>query len=364
VLNVFGARVGPEELAALEPSVTGGWMGMGPRVEEFERAFSERLGREFVMTNSGTAALHVAVEALELPPRSDVVLPAFTWVGCAHAVALAGHRPVFCDVDLETQNAGAAEVERARTPATRALMVVDYAGKPARIGELEAFGLPVIEDAAHAVDSKLGERRCGALTEVGVFSFDAVKNLATPDGGGLACAGPELAAMARRLRYCGIGGSGFQRRAQGGRWWEHDVERAFPRALPNDVSASVGLAQLARLDANQRRRRELWERYREGLAGLDWLRGPADPAPDERHSYFTYLVRVVDGRRDALARELLAHDIYSTLRYQPLHLSGLYRDGTRLPASERLAEEGLNLPLHPGLSDADLERILGVIHGL
>ena len=167
MLNVFGASVGEEELAALEPSVRGAWMGMGPRVKEFENALSERVGRELVMVNSGTAALHVAVEALELPRGSDIVLPAFTWVGCAHAIALAGHRAVFCDVDLETQNAGREEIERALTERTRAVMVVHYAGKPVRMDELEDLGLPVVEDAAHAVDSELGGRPCGALWRLG-----------------------------------------------------------------------------------------------------------------------------------------------------------------------------------------------------
>jgi aminotransferase len=319
------------------------------------------MGRELVMVNSGTAALHVAVEALELPPGSDIVLPAFTWVGCAHAVALAGHRPVFCDVDLATQNAGASEIERAITERTRAVMTVHYAGKPVRHNQLEGLELPVIEDAAHAVDSELAGRRCGTLSEIGILSFDAVKNLATPDGGAVSCSTPELAARARVLRHCGIGGTGYQRRGAGQRWWEQDIERASPRTIPNDVSASVGLAQLEKLEVNQARRRELWERYQKALAHVSWLCRPADPEPDERHSYFTYLVRVLDGRRDALARHLLDREIYSTLRFQPLHLSTLYGNGARLPVSERLAEEGLNLPLHPALSDADHERILSVV---
>ncbi|HEX2232743.1 MAG TPA: DegT/DnrJ/EryC1/StrS family aminotransferase [Thermoleophilaceae bacterium] len=362
-VQVFGADTGPEEIAALEPSVTGGWMGMGPRVAEFERAFSQRIAAELVMVNSGTSALHLAIELLDLPAGSDVVLPSFTWVGCAHAVALAGHRPVFADVALETQNMGPDHVEAAITDRTAAIMAVHYAGKPAPIDELAGFGVPIVEDAAHAVDSRVGERWCGTLGELGVFSFDSVKNLATPDGGAVICPDPATASRARQLRYCGIGASGFERRDGDGRWWEPTVERVFPRMLPNDVSASIGLAQLQRLAIGQQRRRDIWDHYDSRLAHLPWLETPVGPAAGERHSYFTYLVRVTDGRRDALARELLANGVYTTLRYAPLHRERIFDSGSVLPNTERLAEEALNLPLHPGLSDADVEHVAGLIAG-
>lgn len=361
LLQVFGSSFDERELEALRGPLERGWIGMGPEVERFEEALGERLGAHVVMVNSGSSALQLAVELLELPPRSEVVLPSFTWVGCANAVALAGHAPVFCDVELESANVSAATVAPRLTGRTAAVMAVHYAGKPARLDELAALGLPVIEDAAHAVDSALGGTPCGALGAVGVLSFDSVKNLATPDGGAVVTTDPELADRARRLRYCGIGRSGFDRRGEA-RWWEHELERPFAKLIPNDVSAAIGLVQLDKLDANQERRRELWAAYEEGLAGLDWLALPPGPAADERHSWFTYLVRVLDGRRDALAATLLDRGIYTTLRYSPLHRTGPYASDTALPATERLADEALNLPLHPRMTDADLERVLDAVN--
>jgi dTDP-4-amino-4,6-dideoxygalactose transaminase len=361
VIGVFGSVAGREELDELAPSVLDGWMGAGPKVREFEEAFSTRLGVPFVMTNSGSSALHLAVAALDLPPGSEVIVPSFTWVACAHAVTLAGHRPVFCDVGLDTQNVDAASVERALSDRSAAIMVVHYAGRPARVDELAAFGLPILEDAAHAVDSTLGGRPCGTLGGAGVFSFDSVKNLATPDGGGICSPDLDVVERARALRYCGLSGTGFDRSGDTGRWWEPDLAAVFPRTTPNDVSASIGLVQLRRLEGRQERRREIWGRLQAGLSGLDWLVLPGGPAADERHSWFTFLVRVAGGRRDALARHLLDRGVYSTLRYHPLHLSTLWGEQPRLPNCERLAEEALNLPLHPRLSDSDVDQVIDAV---
>jgi aminotransferase len=363
VIGVFGARTGPEEVDALAPSVLDGWMGMGPRVAAFEAAMERHVGAPMVMVDSGSNALHAAIAALQLPPGSDVVVPALTWVACANAVVLAGHRPVFADVDAATQNVTAEHVERVLTRRTAAVMVVHYAGRPVDVGAVAALGPPVVEDAAHAVDSTLDGRACGTLADVGIYSFDAVKNLATPDGGGVTSGDPEILERVRQLRYCGIGASGFSRSGgNGARWWEQPAGEIFPRALPNDVSASIGLAQLQRLAANQERRRAIWEHYQRELAGLAWLLTPLDPGPGQRHSWFTYFLRVVDGRRDALARKLLDRGIYTTLRYHPLHLAGRFGAPERpLPNCELLAEQGLNIPLHPSLTDAQVEQVVAAI---
>ena len=362
-VDVFGAATGREEIEALTPSVLGGWMGMGPRVREFEAEFGRRLGLDFAMTDSGSNALHLAVRALDLPPGSDVVLPSFTWVACANAVVLAGHRPVFADVDLGTANVDAKTVGHALTDRTRAVMVVHYAGRAADIGAILELGLPVIEDAAHAVDSTVDGQPCGTFGTLAVFSFDAVKNVATPDGGGIASRDAGVMATVRRLRYCGAEASGFDRSSRGGRWWELDSVEPFPRMIPNDVSASIALGQLQRLPANQAARKRVWETYRRELADVSWLGLPPEPTEGDRHSYFTFLVRVLDGRRDALAHALLAQGIYTSLRYQPLHLVRPFGDGRSLPNSELLAEQGLNLPLHPRLSDDDVARVVEGVRG-
>lgn len=364
VISVFGSSIGPEELDEAAACLRSQWMGAGSRVAEFEAAFATRLGLPgFVMADSGSNSLYLAVRVLGLPPGAEVILPSFTWVACAHAVVLAGCVPVFCDVDLATHNVTAAAIRPHITSRTAAIMVVHYAGKPVEMSPILALGFPVIEDAAHAVDSRVDGQCCGSAGAVGIYSFDAVKNLASPEGGGLTARDPELLDHARRLRYCGIDKSGFAAAAgPGARWWEHQIHEVAPKMLPNDVSAAIALAQLRKLDTLQLRRKQIWNLYQRELAAHDWLIRPQDPAPGEQHSYFTYCVRLpAPEARDRFAAWLRARRIYTTLRYHPLHLNPIYGSRATLPVTEQLNQEALSLPLHPRLSPADLDRILSAV---
>jgi aminotransferase len=364
MISVFGSKVGDEELEQVRDCLQRQWMGLGPKTASFEERFAKTRGLpSTVLVNSGSNALYLAMALLDLPAGSDVVLPSFTWVACAHAVVLAGHRPVFCDVDLATHNVTVEDVERARTPKTRAVMVVHYAGKPVRMQPIVDLGLPVVEDAAHAVVSSLGGRPCGGIGDVGIFSFDAVKNLAMGEGGAVTARDPEKAARAKLLRYCGIGKSGFEAVTHNkDRWWEYNIAAFFPKLLPSDLAAAIGLAQLEKLDRLQARRRSIWETYQRELRDLGWLVRPADPEGDEVHSYFTYVIRIP--KRDRSAKHLFERGIYTTLRYHPLHLNPIYESDAKLPVSERLNEEALSIPLHPNLTDADVDRIVTEIRAL
>ncbi len=362
MINVFGSLMGPEELEEIRTSLEAQWIGIGPKTALFEKNFAERLALPgFVLLDSGSNALQMAVKLLDLPPGSEVIVPSFTWISCAHAVVLCGHVPVFCDVDPATHNATRRTIEAALTKKTRAVMVVHYAGLPARVDEIEALGLPVIEDAAHAVDSRLKGAACGGLGDVGIYSFDAVKNLAMGEGGGLTAKNPKRTARARQLRYCGIGKSGFEASASKDRWWEYNVADFFPKMLPSDIAASIGLAQLRKLDRMQGRRKAIWETYQQEFASLAWLIRPQDAPKDARHSYFTYCVSVPGGKRDKFAKYLYDAGIYTTLRYHPLHLNAIYASKAKLPNCERLNDEALSLPLHPGLSVDDVSKIIATV---
>ncbi len=357
MLNVFGAWTGQEELDEISPSVHSSWLGLGPKVAQFEAAFSARLDLPgLCLLDSGSNALFLAIKLLDLPPHSEVIVPSLTWVACAHAVLLAGHRPVFADVDLATQNITAEIAARAFNRNTKAIMVVHYAGKPVDMKSFPDFHVPLIEDAAHAVDSKIDGSFCGSFGDVAIYSFDAIKNIAMPEGGGLTAKDPALIERARSLRYCGISKSGHRADA-GQRWWEHSIQAVMPKMLPNDINAGIGLAQLRKLDAHQTRRRVIWRIYQEEFSRLAWLTTPQEAGPNEQHSYFTYLIRLE--RRDALAGFLRDKGIYTTFRYYPLHMNPIYQSQhLTLPNCEQLNREGLNLPLHPRLSDSDIDRVI------
>ena len=211
MISVFGSKVGKEEIANVTAVLESQWLGFGKKVSEFEEKFSKRLGlKNFAMVDSGSNALYMAVSLLNLPPKSEIIVPAFTWVSCAQAILLAGHKPVFCDVELDTLNVNSKTVAKCITKKTKAIMVVHFAGKPVDMDPILALGLPVIEDAAHAVDSTYKGLPCGGIGDVGIYSFDAVKNLTTGEGGGIATRKQEWIDRARILRYCGIGKSGFE----------------------------------------------------------------------------------------------------------------------------------------------------------
>lgn len=364
MISVFGSNVGEAELQEVRDSLEKQWLGLGPKTKAFESEFAKRLSLpSATVVSSGSNALYMAMTLLALPPGSDVILPSFTWVACAHSILLAGHRPVFCDVDLATQNPTAEHIERVRTPNTRAVLVVHYAGLPVEMDPILGLGLPVVEDAAHAVDSRIGDRYCGSMGDVGIYSFDAVKNLVMGEGGALTCRDSARTDRARLLRYCGIGKSGFE--ASTGnkdRWWEYNIAEVYPKMLASDLAAGIGLAQLRRLDDLQAKRKSIWDTYQREFAGLDWLERPRDAGNGRQHSYFTYVIRIP--HRDKSAKHLYDRGIYTTLRYHPLHLNPIYGSRPKLENTERLNEEALSIPLHPSLTSADVEKIVTEIRSL
>ena len=366
MINLFGSDVGEEELEELSDCFSEQWLGIGPKTAEFEREFGKKIGNEnFLFLNSGSNSLQMAVKLLDLPPGAEVIVPAYTWIACANAVVLNRLKPVFCDVDLDTCNVRAEDIEKKIGPATRAIMVVHYAGKPVDIDSLRQFKLPIIEDAAHAVDSFYKGKHCGNLGDVGIFSFDAVKNLTTGEGGGLVTQSPELFQHAKNLRYCGIAKSGYEASAVKKRWWEYQVNDPFPKMLNSDLAAAIGVVQLRRLRALQEKRKGLWDQFSERIENQSWARSwlirPPGPVKDETHSYFTYFVRLKFGSRDQLAEYLFGQGIYTSLRYHPLHHYPVYGTRDSLPNCDELNDTALNLPLHPRLSSSDLDKIFSVL---
>jgi len=363
MISVFGSKVGEEEIAEIRTSIENQWLGIGPKTKLFEEKMAKRLNfKDFVLLDSGSNSLYMALKLLNLPEGSEVVLPAFTWISCATVIVLSGLKPVFCDVDLITQNVTAETIEPALTKKTKAIMVVHYAGKPVKMAPIKEFGIPIIEDAAHAIDSKIGDVYCGGIGDIGAFSFDGVKNLAIGEAGGITAKNLELTERARKLRYCGIEKSGFEASASKYRWWEYNVVDFFVKMIPDDISASIGLAQLEKLDKNQKYRKEIWDIYQNEFKNIGWFEIPADAENGEQHSYFTYLIRLNNDKRDDLAHFLYDNGIYTTLRYQPLHMIPIYcSTHLKLKNSELLNEVGLNIPLHPNLSMNDVEYIISKI---
>jgi aminotransferase len=272
--------------------------------------------------------------------------------------------PVFCDVEIDTMNVSVETIAKHITKKTKAIMVVHYAGLPVDMDSLRIFNLPIIEDAAHAVDSIYKGKPCGNIAEVGIYSFDAVKNLTSGEGGGIATKSLEMIERARKLRYCGIGKSGFEAAISNAkdknRWWEYNISEPFIKMLPTNMSAGIALAQLEKIDELQLTRKTIWETYQKEFEAISWITRPIEANEGDRHSYFTYCIRIP--KRDELAHYLLKNDIYTSLRYHPLHLNKIYKQmDVRLKNSEILNDDCLSIPLHPRLSDNDVEFIINRI---
>lgn len=360
MISVFGSRIEKEEIDNVVEVLKSQWLGFGKKVCEFEEAFCKRSGiNNFAMVDSGSNALYMAVTLLALPPGSEIILPSFTWVSCAQSILLAGHKPIFCDVELDTFNVSRRTIEPHITKNTRAIMVVHFAGKPVDMDPIIELGFPIIEDAAHSVDSYYNNKICGAIGDVGIYSFDAVKNLTAGEGGGITSQNKELIDRAKILRYCGIGKSGFEAASSNinnSRWWEYNIVEPFIKMLPTNIAASIALAQLKKIDLLQGYRKKVWDLYQSEFKNIEWIIRPIEAGDREKHSYFTYVVRVP--KRDQLAKYLFDKKIYTTLRYHPLHLNSIYSSKAKLPVSEKLNEECLSIPLHPNLTDSEVGLII------
>lgn len=359
MITVFGSKYTKDDINGVVKCLRNNWTGIGENVGKFEDEFKTRLAsNNFLMVDSCSNAIYLAIKSLNLPAKSEIILPSFTWVSCAQSVLMNNLIPVFCDVDLYSQNVTADLISEKITKKTSAIMVVHYAGKPVEMKPILDLGFPVIEDAAHAVDSKIGDKYCGTFGSIGVWSFDSVKNLAVGEGGGIVFKDKKLAEEARTIRYCGIGFSGFKASQAGkkSRWWEYEINEPFIKMLPSDIEGSLGLSQLKNLSKNQARRKKIWNYYQESFNNTGIIT-PQNENTNETHSYFTYLIQVASNKRDGLSKYLLDNNIYTTLRYHPLHLSKIYGCKYRLKNSETLNKTGLNIPLHPNLSDDDINLI-------
>ncbi len=327
----------------------------GPRVRAFEDAFAKYLGvGHAVATSSGTTALQVALEALEIGSGDRVVTTPFTFVATSNAILHAGARPVFVDVDPETFMLDPNRVEDAvRRERVRAILCVHLYGLPADLDALEAIaarhGVVLIEDAAQAHGAAVRTRKAGTVGGAAIFSFYPSKNMTTGEGGMIVSNDEAIAHRSAVLSNVGQNGSD-----------DYLYERIGYNYRMTEIAAALGLGQLERLDARNEARRRNASAFSDVFAGLDWLRPPVEPA-GYHHVYNQYTVRV-RGDRDALARHLNAQGIGTRIYYPHLiPFSPAYRQlgfSGQYPVAEGLTRQVLSLPVHPGLSTDDLAWII------
>lgn len=353
MIPVAAPQIGEEERNAVLAVLNSGQLAQGPVVEAFEREFAAWCGVDHaIAVNSGTAALHLLMLAHGIGEGDEVITTPFTFVASVNAALFVGARPVFVDIEPETYCLDPSKVEAAITPRTRALMPVDLYGHPAAIGELRAIAdrheVILIEDACQAHGAAIGATKTGALGVSASFSFYPTKNMTTGEGGMVTTGDAEIAEKVGILRQHGAA-----------RRYHHDVLGYNFRLT--DMAAAIGRAQLGKLDRFNTARRRNASILDEGLAGVEGVVLPRE-RPGYTHVYHQYTVRI-EGDRDRFQARLRELGVATAIHYglpvhrQPLYLGMGYGDFA-MPAAEHAADHVLSLPVHPGLTDADLDRIV------
>lgn len=363
MIQVFKPDMGDEEVAAVSEVLRSGWLGLGPRTSQFEREFSEYTGMPYTVgVNSCTAALDLALKLLSVSHNHEVVVPTMTFVSTAHVVAYNLATPVFADVEPETLNISLQDVADKITTRTRAIIPVHYGGRPVDMDALRdvAGEIPIIEDVAHACGSTYKGRKCGALGDIGCFSFQAVKNLAMGDGGALTLADTDWMERAKRLRWLGIDKGTWDRTdTDKSYWWEYQVDEIGLKCHMNDIIAAIGLVQLRRLDAMNARRKEIVDRYTAGFADIEQIETPCPDTDESRSSWHIYCIKCE--RRDDLSSWLRDRDIATGVHYKPIHTYRCYGNRPVLPAAEAVFPRILSLPVYPALTDAEVDSVIGAV---
>jgi perosamine synthetase len=344
------------------------WLTTGPAVERFESAFAGFVGAEHgVAVTNGTAALHLAMLALGIGPRDEVIVPALTFVASANCARYVGATVVFADVRDDTLTIDVEHVASLITERTKAIVAVDYAGVPCDLDELLALadrnGLVVVEDACHAPGALYRGQKVGSIAHLSTFSFHPVKALTTGEGGMVTTNDAELAARVRRLRNHGINSDFRQREAQG--TWAYDmVELGFNYRL-SDINCALGASQVAKLPDWVLRRQELAARYDKLFASVEVVRTPAVPE-DRTSGWHLYPVRLQTDdpstSRQQAFEHLRANGIGVNVHYLPVYMNIYYQnagfDRGLCPVAEAAYDGLLSLPMWPGLTEDDQDRVV------
>ncbi|HEK0788933.1 TPA: UDP-4-amino-4-deoxy-L-arabinose aminotransferase [Proteus mirabilis] len=363
--------IGDEEIKAVEDVLRSGWITTGPQNHQLEQDFCEKFGsKHAIAICSATAGMHVVLMAMGIGAGDEVITPSQTWVSTMNIITLLGAEPVMIDVDRDTLMVSAEDVKKAITPRTKAIIPVHYAGAPCDLDALrkvaEEAGIPLIEDAAHAIGTRYKNEWIGEKG-TSIFSFHAIKNVTCAEGGLVVTDNDELANRVRCLKFHGLGVDAFDRQIQGRKPQAEVVEPGYKYNL-SDIHAVIAVVQLGRLDEMNAKRAELVALYREKLkdSPLEML---SVPEYSHLHANHLFMVRVDKNAcgidRDAFMEKLKQKDIGTGLHFRAAHTQKYYRErypALSLPQSEWNSATLCSLPLFPDMSNEDVIRVVDAIN--
>lgn len=374
---VFGSpAIGEEEISEVVNVLRGGWLGTGPKVSEFERNFcSYKNSAHAIAVNSATAALHLSFVVSNLQSGDEVITTANTFCATINAIIHAGATPVLVDINPETYNLDVKKIEDAITPRTRAICPVHYAGLPCEMDEIERiarkYGLLIIEDCAHGIETLYKGRSVGTIGDFGCFSFYSTKNVVTGEGGMILTKNEQHAGRMRILALHGMTKDAWKRFGDSGYQHYEVVEAGFKYNMP-DIQAALGIHQLARVEKNWLRRKEIWELYTVRLKHLP-LSLPRQASQLDRHAFHLFPIRVNTSKsgitRDKFIKEMTGRNIgvgvhYLSIPEHPLYQREFGWKPDAYPEAKAFGRETVSLPLSAKLTNDDVEDVILAIEDI
>ena len=356
-----------QEIDAVADVLHSGWLSLGPKVPEFERAFAEYVGvKHAIAVSSGTTGLHLLVRAIGIQPGDEVISTPFSFIASTNCIMFEGGRPVLVDIDPQTWNLDLAQVEAAITRRTKAIIPVDVFGQPPDMDAVnvmaERRGLRVIEDSCEALGSKYKGRMAGSLADAGVFGFYPNKQITTGEGGMITTDDDEIARLCASMRNQG--------RDSGMAWLAHD--RLGYNYRLSDIACAIGIVQMKRIEELLAKRRRVAGWYQQRLADEQRLTMQR-LSVDCEQSWFVFVVKLADDYREPdrnrIIEALRARGIGSSNYFAPIHLQAFYRrefgykEGS-FPVCERVAARTLALPFHNGLTESEVDEVCRTLKSL
>ncbi|AWW50608.1 DegT/DnrJ/EryC1/StrS aminotransferase family protein [Polynucleobacter paneuropaeus] len=362
-LVLFYPDISPNAINSVNETLSGRWIGQGPKVESFQNEFTKKFlhSGSSLAVGSGTDALHLAYILAGINDGDEVLAPAFTCTATNIPLLYLNANIKFIDIDPKTMNLSLEDIKQKVSPKTKAIVTVDYGGIPCEYDELKKIsavnGIALIQDAAHSIGSKYGENYVGNQSDFTIFSFQAIKTLTTGDGGMLVMKNANLNERAKKLRWFGI-----DRAQKQGGIWENDIQDIGYKYQMNDIAAAIGLSNLECFDDIVNARKELYERY---LGGLKEVQGISviQPVSKKTVDFCPWLLTIiVDKNRAGLMKKLRENSVESgQVHYRNDRYSIFGTQKQELPNMDFLEDKYLVLPLHRKMTVDDVDRVVSII---
>jgi len=369
-LPFFLPSIEEEEITMVNETLCSGWITTGPRVKEFEGKFEKYLGEGYaIAVNSGTAALHLALDAVVIKEGDEVIVPTMTFAATAEVVHYLRARPVLIDCEQDTLNIDPHLIEKAITSKTKAIIPVHLGGHPCEMNQIldiaTKHNLKVIEDAAHALPSRYREKMVGTIGDITAFSFYATKTITTGEGGMATTDNPEWAERMRVMSLHGISKDAWKRYSGEGSWYYEILEPGFKYNM-TDIAATLGILQLKKCDQFWKARKRIAEWYNQGFSDIPEIQKPVC-RPEVQHSWHIYEIQVnlsqLRINRNDFIERLKKENIGTSVHFIPLHLHPYYRktfgyQPVDFPVATSVYERIISLPIYPKMTSTDVQDVI------